>query len=150
MGENVGIPVWNAPSLLDRDYTITAEVTIPNAGAEGIIATTQHLMRAIRLFIAKEEGGGTRSSAAQERHLGPASPGAEKKASVSYQLSEQPSALLREEEFAKQLRLARYLAGASLGPPEPWKNWAKEREASRSRSLELRHSHGTKRGPRLN
>jgi len=39
LGENVGIPVANAPSLLNRDYTITAEVTIPNAGAEGMIAT---------------------------------------------------------------------------------------------------------------
>jgi arylsulfatase A-like enzyme len=38
-GENVGIPVANAPSLLNRDYTITAEVTIPKGGAEGMIAT---------------------------------------------------------------------------------------------------------------
>ena len=28
-GENVGIPVGNAPSILDRDYTITAEITVP-------------------------------------------------------------------------------------------------------------------------
>jgi arylsulfatase len=39
MGENVGIPVANAPSLLNRDYTITAEITIPKAAAEGMIAT---------------------------------------------------------------------------------------------------------------
>jgi len=26
-GENAGIPVANAPSILDKDYTITAEVT---------------------------------------------------------------------------------------------------------------------------
>jgi arylsulfatase A-like enzyme len=38
-GENVGIPVGNAPSILDRDYTITADVTIPQAGAEGMIVT---------------------------------------------------------------------------------------------------------------
>ena len=36
---NVGIPVGNAPSILDRDYTITANVTIPSGGAEGVIAT---------------------------------------------------------------------------------------------------------------
>ena len=30
-GENVGIPGGNAPSILDRDYTITAEVTVPKA-----------------------------------------------------------------------------------------------------------------------
>jgi hypothetical protein len=38
-GENAGIPVGNAPSILNRDYTITAEITIPKAGAEGMIAT---------------------------------------------------------------------------------------------------------------
>jgi arylsulfatase len=38
-GENPGIPVGNAPSILDRDYTITAEVTIPEGGSEGMIAT---------------------------------------------------------------------------------------------------------------
>jgi hypothetical protein len=38
-GVNVGIPVGNAPSLLDRDYTITANITIPDGGAEGVIAT---------------------------------------------------------------------------------------------------------------
>ena len=38
-GENADIPVGNAPSILDRDYTITAEVTIPEGGAEGMIAT---------------------------------------------------------------------------------------------------------------
>jgi arylsulfatase len=39
VGENVGIPVSNAPSLLNRDYTITADITIPREGAEGMIAT---------------------------------------------------------------------------------------------------------------
>jgi len=38
-GENPGIPVGNAPDILDKDYTITAEVTIPDGGAEGMIAT---------------------------------------------------------------------------------------------------------------
>jgi arylsulfatase len=38
-GVNVGIPVGNAPSLLNRDYTITAEITVPEGGAEGMIAT---------------------------------------------------------------------------------------------------------------
>ena len=39
VGENVGIPVGNAPSILDRDYTITSEITIPDGGAQGMIAT---------------------------------------------------------------------------------------------------------------
>jgi len=38
-GENAGIPVGNAPSILDKDYTITANVTIPKGGAEGMIVT---------------------------------------------------------------------------------------------------------------
>jgi arylsulfatase A-like enzyme len=38
-GENVGIPFGNAPSILDRDYTITANVTVPEGGAEGMIVT---------------------------------------------------------------------------------------------------------------
>ena len=38
-GVNPGIPVGNAPSILDRDYAITAQVTIPKGGAEGMIAT---------------------------------------------------------------------------------------------------------------
>jgi hypothetical protein len=37
--KNSGIPVGNAPSILDRDHTITPVVTIPDGGAEGMIAT---------------------------------------------------------------------------------------------------------------
>jgi len=53
---------------------------------------------------------------AQERHQGPARTSEEKKTSVTNELFEPPSALVREEEFAKQLRLARYLAVSSLPP----------------------------------
>src|SRR5882724_4628834 len=38
-GENAGIPVGNGPSILDRDYTISAEITVPKGGAEGMIVT---------------------------------------------------------------------------------------------------------------
>ena len=38
-GVNPGIPVGNAPSILDRDYVITANITVPSGGAEGVIAT---------------------------------------------------------------------------------------------------------------
>ncbi|MGA9854513.1 MAG: arylsulfatase, partial [Gammaproteobacteria bacterium] len=34
-----GIPFGNAPGILDRDYTITAEITVPQGGAEGMIVT---------------------------------------------------------------------------------------------------------------
>ena len=38
-GENPGIPIGNAPNIIGRDYVITAEVTVPDGGAEGMIAT---------------------------------------------------------------------------------------------------------------
>ncbi len=50
-GENSGIPLGNAPSILDRDYTITAEVTIPEGGAEGMIATLGGRFGGYGLFL---------------------------------------------------------------------------------------------------
>ena len=38
-GENIGIPVGNAPDILDKDFRITSAVTIPEGGAEGLIVT---------------------------------------------------------------------------------------------------------------
>jgi arylsulfatase len=38
-GELTGIPHGDAPSLLDTSYTITAEVTIPEGGADGMLLT---------------------------------------------------------------------------------------------------------------
>lgn len=38
-GVNAGIPFSDAPNILDKDYTITAEITVPEGGAEGMIAT---------------------------------------------------------------------------------------------------------------
>jgi sulfatase-like protein len=53
VGENVGIPVGNAPSLLNKDYTITAEVTVPEGGAEGMIATMGGRFGGYALFLQK-------------------------------------------------------------------------------------------------
>jgi len=52
-GENVGIPVGNAPSLLNRDYTITAEITVPKAGGEGMIATMGGRFGGYGLYLLK-------------------------------------------------------------------------------------------------
>jgi arylsulfatase A-like enzyme len=52
-GENVGIPVANAPSLLNRDYTITAEITVPKPGAEGMIATMGGRFGGYALYLQK-------------------------------------------------------------------------------------------------
>jgi|HubBroStandDraft_6_1064221.scaffolds.fasta_scaffold50910_2 arylsulfatase A-like enzyme len=52
-GENANIPVGNAPSILDRDYTITAEVTIPQSGAEGMIVTLGGRFGGYGLYLLK-------------------------------------------------------------------------------------------------
>jgi arylsulfatase A-like enzyme len=52
-GENAGIPVGNAPSLLNKDYTITAEVTIPKGGAEGMIVTMGGVFGGYGLYLLK-------------------------------------------------------------------------------------------------
>ena len=52
-GENPGIPVGNAPSILNKDYTISAEVTIPKVGAEGMIATLGGRFGGYGLYLQK-------------------------------------------------------------------------------------------------
>jgi arylsulfatase len=52
-GENAGIPVGNAPSILNKDYTITAEVTVPKRGAEGMIATLGGRFGGYGLYLLK-------------------------------------------------------------------------------------------------
>jgi arylsulfatase A-like enzyme len=52
-GENAGIPVSNAPSILNKDYTITAEVTIPKSGAEGMIVTMGGRFGGYALYLLK-------------------------------------------------------------------------------------------------
>ena len=66
-GENAGIPVGNAPSILDKDYTITAEMTVPKGGAEGMIATDGRPLRRLRTLSAQRQAG---------LHLQPARSGA--------------------------------------------------------------------------
>src|SRR5207249_3401897 len=39
MGELSGIPHGDAPSILDKSFNITAEVEIPQNGAEGMLVT---------------------------------------------------------------------------------------------------------------
>jgi arylsulfatase A-like enzyme len=60
-GENVGIPLGNAPSILDKDYKITAEVTIPDGGGEGMIATLGGRFGGYGLFLSKSDNWWLRS-----------------------------------------------------------------------------------------
>jgi arylsulfatase A-like enzyme len=52
-GENAGIPVGNAPSILNKDYTITAEIKVPEGGAEGMIVTLGGRFGGYGLFLQK-------------------------------------------------------------------------------------------------
>ncbi len=61
-GENAGIPVGNAPSILDKDYTITAEVTIPEGGGEGMIATLGGRFGGYGLFLSQSNNWWLRST----------------------------------------------------------------------------------------
>ncbi len=52
-GENSGIPLGNAPSILEKDYNIIAEVTIPKGGAEGMIVTMGGRFGGYGLYLLK-------------------------------------------------------------------------------------------------
>ena len=52
-GEISGIPPGNAPSILDRDYTMTADLTIPSGGAEGMIVTMGGRFGGYGLYLCK-------------------------------------------------------------------------------------------------
>ena len=52
-GENAGIPIGNAPSILDKDYTITADITVPTGKAEGMIVTLGGRFGGYGLYLLK-------------------------------------------------------------------------------------------------
>ena len=56
-GELSGTPASAAPSILDKSYTITAEVEIPEGGAEGMIVTQGGRFGGYGLFLSKGEFG---------------------------------------------------------------------------------------------
>ncbi|WP_069881437.1 arylsulfatase [Bosea sp. BIWAKO-01] len=56
-GELTGVPPSAAPSILGKSYTITAEVEIPEGGAEGMIVTEGGRFGGYGLFLSKGEFG---------------------------------------------------------------------------------------------
>ena len=56
-GGLTGVPQSGAPNILDKSYTITAEVTIPEGGAEGMIVTQGGRFGGYGLFLSKGELG---------------------------------------------------------------------------------------------
>jgi arylsulfatase A-like enzyme len=56
-GELIGTPASAAPNILDKSYAITAEVTIPDGGAEGMIVTEGGRFGGYGLFLSKGDFG---------------------------------------------------------------------------------------------
>jgi hypothetical protein len=56
-GGLTGVPASAAPSILNKSYTITAEVEIPNGGAEGMIVTEGGRFGGYGLFLSKGVAG---------------------------------------------------------------------------------------------
>jgi arylsulfatase len=56
-GELTGVPASAAPSILNKSYTITADVTIPQGGAEGMIVTEGGRFGGYALLLSKGEAG---------------------------------------------------------------------------------------------
>ena len=56
-GELTGVPPSGAPNILNKSYTITAEVEIPKGGAEGMIVTEGGRFGGYALFLSKGELG---------------------------------------------------------------------------------------------
>jgi arylsulfatase A-like enzyme len=53
VGENPGIPPGNAPSILNKSFTITAEIQVPEGGGEGMIVTDGGRFGGYGLFLLK-------------------------------------------------------------------------------------------------
>jgi hypothetical protein len=110
----------------------------------GVDISVPRLVRTVQRFVDEEEGVAGRSPAprpsasptANERH--PESAAAEEtkpKAPVRYQVSEQSSSRVQEEEFAKQLRLARYLAAGDSPPSRSLETVHEPRTPKRGRPV---------------
>ncbi len=50
-GENANIPDGNAPNVLGRDFTISAELTIPSGGAEGVVVAEGGMIGGYGLYL---------------------------------------------------------------------------------------------------
>jgi len=52
-GENAGIPDANAPSILNRSFTITADIEVPAGGGDGMIVTEGGRWAGYGLYLLK-------------------------------------------------------------------------------------------------
>ena len=51
--ENAGIPVGNSPSILNKSFTITAEIEVPSSGGNGMIVTEGGRFGGYALYLLK-------------------------------------------------------------------------------------------------
>jgi hypothetical protein len=109
----------------------------------GVDISKIHLMRAIRRFIEEEERVGEKAAAGQG-----AVSREQTKSEATYQVVEQPSAVVREEEFAKQLRIARYLAGTGLSAARALEPGPKARAPKKAKTLTKARPRTKKETPR--
>src|SRR5260221_4537148 len=68
-GELTGVPASAAPSILNKSYTITAEVEIPKGGAEGMIVTEGGRFGGYGLFLSQGVAGLRPGQPAVSLHL---------------------------------------------------------------------------------
>ena len=112
----------------------------------GVDISVPHLVRTVRRFVDEEERVAGRfpaprrpvsdSSVAKERQQESAAAEATKpKGPVTYQVSEQASSRVQEEEFARQLRLARYLAAGGSPPSRPLEPVSQAKTPKRERPV---------------
>jgi hypothetical protein len=105
----------------------------------GVDISVPHLGRTVRRFVDEEERApapqGPASPMAKERRQESTPEATKPKAPVTYQVSEQPSNRVQEEEFAKQLRLARYLAAGGSPPSRLLEVVHQPRTAKKERSI---------------
>ena len=100
----------------------------------GVDISVPHLVRTIRRFIGEEERAGGKSSVVQRGPVTDSPEAAKLKTPVTYQVCDPPSSRVQEEEFAKQLRIARHLAAASLPPARALEAVLKARTPKKERA----------------
>jgi hypothetical protein len=117
----------------------------------GVDISVPHLARTVRRFVDEEERTAGKASTPVTKEGHPKSAAAEAtklKAPVTYQVSEQPSAKVQEEEFAKQLRLARYLAAGGSPPLRPLEAVRQRRTPKRAQPVAKARPRAEKESPR--
>ena len=101
----------------------------------GVDISVPHLVRTVRRFVDEEERAGGKAATVQRHPESAAAEETKPKAPITCQVPEQPSTRVQEEEFAKQLRLARYLAAGGSPPSRPFEPAPEAKTPKRGRPV---------------